>query len=395
MRHRRGQRQATTASGSNLVAVDGTGRTHDAVGSGSAAISRFLIAPNDKVYVVFSSPVDLDNASPMAWSTAARCLIAVVDPASGVPTCVDSQLGYINWSGQQGNNPPIQFDAAGAIYYTGYTTTGKTVLRRYLNGVATDLINDNISVYDFLVRPDGSVFLTGTSSTGASWVRRISPSGGLQNLGSTRSSFLSAFPDGNIYIGQGVVRRYLTASNAIDPKSWIGYTGSPDAEYFTYSSFCSSGQVPYPSGFCNSYGSSIKGTYLTGDGKVFAVAGYGADGSLMQYYPDVRVPTTTVTKVSVAESVITNMILAGRNEQDQNVLTLYNTSTDTERQLLGPDNEIEIYHLNYVARDNKVLFDGLRFADNKYVLGQVDLSTNEVTVSATTSGKWADFQTFG
>ena len=52
----------------------------------------------------------------------------------------------------------------------------------------------------------------------------------------------------------------------------------------------------------------------------------GADGSLVQYYPDVRVPTTSVTKVSVAQSVITNMILAGRSEQDKNVLTLYNTS---------------------------------------------------------------------
>ena len=148
-------------------------------------------------------------------------------------------------------------------------------------------------------------------------------------------------------------------------------------------------------GSAATYGASIKGTYLTGDGKVFAVAGSGADGSLMQYYPDVRVPTTAVTKVSVAQSVITNLILAGRNQQDKNVLTLYNTSTGTERQLLGPENEIEIYHLNYVASGNKVLFDGLRFADNKYVLGQVDLNTNEVTVSATTAGKWADFQTFG
>ena len=77
------------------------------------------------------------------------------------------------------------------------------------------------------------------------------------------------------------------------------------------------------------------------------------------------------------------------------MLTLYNTSTDSEKQLLGPGNEIEIYHLNYVAKGNKVLFDGLRFADNKYVLGQVDLSTNDVTASATTTGKWDDFQTFG
>jgi hypothetical protein len=390
---------ATPATGSNLVAIDGAGRTHDAVDSGSAAIQRFLIAPNDRVYVVFSSPVNLDNTSPLApWNPGTRCLIAVVDPASGAPTCVDSQLSFINWS--NGNNPAIQFDASGAIYYTGGTTSGTTVLRRYLNGVATDLINDNVYINDFLVRPDGSVFISGnTTSTGSNWVRRITPSGALQSIRSTTSTFLRAFPDGNIYMGlwSGTdlgIRRYLTATNTLDPKFWIA-NGTSDSEYFAASDYCTGAQASLLSAFCGTYGAGIKGTYLTDNGKVFAIAGYSANGVLMQYFPDVEVPTTIVKNVSVAQTAGNNLILAGRNDQDQNVLTRYNTSTGEETQLIGPDNEIEIYHLNYVARSNKVLFDGLRFADNKYVLGQVDLSTNEVAVSPTTYGKWSDFQTFG
>jgi hypothetical protein len=389
---------AATTTASNLVAVDETGRTHDAVASGSATISQFLIAANNKVYVVFSTPVDLDNASPTApWTPDSRCLIAVIDPASGVPTCIDSRLGYVP-PHQQGGNALIQY-GAGAIYYRGFTTTGKTVLRRYLNGVATDLINDNISLGDFLVRQDGSVFITGSSSTGASWTRRITPSGGLQNIRSTNSTFLRAFPDGNVYMGfwntgDFGVRRYETATSSLDPKFWIGSTMNPDAEsYFSTSDYCSGGQAPY--GFCGWSGTFIKGTYQTSDDKIFAVAGGAGDGVLMQYYPDVSAPATAVTKVSVAQSANNNLLLAGHNDQDQNVLTLYNTATGTERQLLGPDNEIEIYHLSYRANGNKVLFDGLRFADNKYVFGQVDLTTSTVTVSATTTGKWADFQTFG
>jgi hypothetical protein len=58
-------------------------------------------------------------------------------------------------------------------------------------------------------------------------------------------------------------------------------------------------------------------------------------------------------------------------------------------------NEIEMYHLNYVASSNKIMFDGLRFSDNKYVIGQIDLNTGQVNSSQTGSSKLVDFQTFG
>jgi hypothetical protein len=74
---------------------------------------------------------------------------------------------------------------------------------------------------------------------------------------------------------------------------------------------------------------------------------------------------------------------------------LYNTSTDTEQVLIPASTEIEVYHLNYVASINKIMFDGLRFSDNKYVIGQVDLNTRVVTASQTGSSKLLDFQTFG
>jgi hypothetical protein len=66
-------------------------------------------------------------------------------------------------------------------------------------------------------------------------------------------------------------------------------------------------------------------------------------------------------------------------------------------QPLGHENDIEIYHVNFVYEGgaSKILFDGLRFSDNKYVLGQVDLSTKQVSVTSTIAAKWSDFQTFG
>ena len=132
----------------------------------------------------------------------------------------------------------------------------------------------------------------------------------------------------------------------------------------------------------------------TSSGKVYALTGYVGSLVLDQYYPVVAHPPSAVTKVAVFGRILSNIILAGLNSSNKNVMTLFNTSDDSEIQLIGPDNEIEVYHVNYVTADNKIMFDGLRFSDNKYVLGQIDLSSMQVTVSQIGSTKLEDFQTF-
>jgi hypothetical protein len=114
----------------------------------------------------------------------------------------------------------------------------------------------------------------------------------------------------------------------------------------------------------------------------------------MEYYPTVRFLATEVTNVSVAQGAIDDLILAGINASGENVLTMYNTTNDTERELIGPSSEIEIYHVNYVANGNKILFDGLRFSDNQYVIGEYDLSSNQLNVVAAGAAKWSDLQSF-
>ncbi len=105
-------------------------------------------------------------------------------------------------------------------------------------------------------------------------------------------------------------------------------------------------------------------------------------------------PTTIVKNITLAQGAGTKLVLAGMDASSRNTMTLYDTSDSNETPLLGADNEIEIYHINFAAGENKVLFDGLRFADNKYVLGQVDLATRQASVTTTIAAKWSDFQTF-
>ena len=286
----------------------------------------------------------------------------------------------------------------------GMTTSGKIVLRKYLNGITTDLSTDNVSVTTFLVTPDGTVFVSGrTISTGAAWVRRITATGSLESVSSAIDSLsLMLFPDGNVYmgwpgcsasIGCGM-SRYLTATDQLDAKYWVSDSSLGYTEYFDVFAICTSAGTWAGNPFCDERGGWIGWSFRTGDGNEFVTAWEGPSAVLMQYYPTVRFLATEVTNIKVAQGIISNLILAGLNASGKNVLTLYNTANDAEAELIGPSNEIEMYHLNYVANGNKVLFDGLRFSDNKYVIGEYDLSTNQLNVVATSATKWSDLQSF-
>ena len=389
--------------GSNLETVSATGVTADAVTSGTAVIEKFLIAPNDKLYVLFA-----EKTSVLAVDgTAKLCLMAEISKSTGNPVCIESELDSINWNADDSFiiNDAVQFDDAGAIYYTGLNSgTGKNILRKYVDGVATMLINDNIVISDFLVMGDGSVFLTGdTASTKGSWTRKISTTGGLSNLATEKANFLQMFPDKNVYYGlnSAGIKRYLTATNAEDQFPYIARTTASTTPRMDISRYCASeptannSYISVSDGFCAYAGMSIRQKFSTLSKKVYVNAGVAPMGTLMQYYPDVKRAVTAVHKISVAQTVIDNIILAGVNLAGKNIITIYNTADDSELSLLDgtADNEIEVYHLNLTS-SNKIMFDGLRFKDNKYVLAQIDLTTGVLTSAQTGGSKLVDFQTF-
>jgi len=318
---------------SNLKKVDSSGHLSEAVKSGRASISRFLIAPNNKLYVLFQNRTDLEDTDAYAYGSG--CLLAEVDPATGRPACIESDVQSLEWSNTSSpRNRPIQFDATGAIYYLARNTDGKLVLRKYWGGATTDLITDNAYIQDMLVLPDGTVVITGyTPSTGAQWVRRISPSGSLRNLvTSGLGNFLKMFPDGNIYFGFSVgddwsVRRYLPALDQLDDQYWIARLteSSGISSAFRSEPFCKGTLFQANIGFCGSFGTRIITSHETLNGDVFVAAGFGADGLLMQYYPVLAQPQTAVKKVSGLLGLLNQLVIAGLNADNRYILTLYDT----------------------------------------------------------------------
>ena len=383
-------------AGSNLKALDAMGVTTDAVSSGSASIARFLIAPNNKLYVLFNSKTVVGTVS---------CLLAEVDKTTGEPICIESDMQSVSWDFLTGKstNPPIQFDTNGAIYYAGTPSRGGNFeLKKFADGQSTSLINENMRLFDMLVLPDSSILISGeTTSSGTRWIRKISPSGSLSNIASDQAYFMRRFPDGNIYFalyGQGLgIKRYLTEGSSVDSRAWMASVRNGAVNpHIDTDSLC------YPSwsdqdGFCvGNFGIYTKEIVNTVSGSAYAVAGSGgSQGTLMRYFPTLARASTQIKRVVVMQRVIDYLILTGLDANGQNITTLYNTATDTEQTLISSTNEIEMYHLNYVASSNKIMFDGLRFSDNKYVIGQIDLNTGTVTASQTGSSKLLDFQTFG
>ena len=370
--------ESANSTPSGLMAVSAAGIATDALSSGSAIVSDFFTAPNGKYYVVFNNSAELVPGGP-------TCKLAEVNQATGIPTCVDSTLTQIDFSNGSllRKLNPIQFDDEGAIYYKGSSSTGETLLRKWDNGVSTNLINSNIGINFFQVLGDGTVLLAGsTGNSGVPWLRRLSPTGSLSTLdANVYVAFMNEFPDGNIYMGVTEssncrVVRYIVQSGILESKPWIqgGWNTSADS-YFKSSTFCPTfGPGANQESFCYDP-TSVRRVFPIETGNMFALTGgFGGTGSVYKYFPSVEKVASVVTSVSIVEPSSNNIMIAGTDVNGTSTLTIFNATTGRETILIDSTNEIEVYNMTYVAATNKIMFNGLRFADNKQVIGEIDLN---------------------
>ena len=376
------QADSSSQTGSKLLAVSASGQLADAVIGGAAVVRDFFTAPDGNIYVIFETKVELSQG-------ATPCLLARVNPVSGATLCVDSTLDSITWRlGNSSGNSPVQFDAGGAIYYVGESSS-KGVMRRYLNGAVTDLINDNIRIQDFAVLDNGTTIVAGTtSSTQSQWLRRIAPNGGLKNLALGSVHSIWKYVDGRIYVGlwgtnNFGIKRFLPELDALESKYWVsGNTNGIDREAYFSADFnqnlCrsnSSGAIA-DQAFCSWYGTISSAPFNISGRSTFAVAGsMGQTLQLWQYYPVVeKANVTRIHSVSIASQAQSRILLAGTDVQGVNTVSIYEPAMKQETVVLDGTNDIEIYSMSYSERTNSILFSGLRFADNQFVVGQISLS---------------------
>lgn len=364
------------ATQSGMFAVRSDGTTVDSLmpGSLAASVRDFYSAPNGRFYVAFTSRTALEQGG-------ALCALAEVNASTGVTTCVDTTIENVALTLFNSDSIPIQFDSQGNIYYTGMANS-KFVLRKSVNGTVTDIINENITLGGFIVLPDGTVILKGTTvSSFTPWLRKLTPAGSLANLVNQGSSitFLSKFPDGNIYFGvrasqnsaEDSIRRYLTSSGVVDQRDWL--TSISNTQPNSYNSIPSCDPQLWTMTICRSP-SSFSRTFSTSDGQVLGVSNFGStNNELVRLYPKTELANTILKKISVVYQVGTKLVLAGTNAAGTNMLTVYEPSTYQETVIVDATNETEVYSVAYIPQTGKLLFNGLKFSNNSLVVGEVDL----------------------
>lgn len=383
-------RYATT--GSTLAAVTETGALRDAITSGSIQINNFVVAANGKAYITGSGPGMSIDGNPMNG----QCVLIEVSASSDVPTCIQSNPNNAGsnwfsmmWYGNHMNtmNPAIQVDAAGSIYYSG-NSGGSAVLRKWTNGSVVDIVSDNIQIHDFVVLPNGDVVVSGsTQSLSTSWTRLYSASGGLSNIESSNSaSFMRKFSDGNVYYGHnnGEIKIFDTQTRARRNNSWFGASPAVNVA----STVC-------PVSNCSGINSPRRIVQLS-DNSVYGLTQSSGSYGIAKLYPAVaEIFRGDVTDIKIIGSAGTKIAVAGLDSNGSQRLEIFDPANNSYTTLLNSSNEIEIGAMSFRASGNQLVFSGLRFADNKTVVGTVDLNTNSITFGLATSSKLYDLQAFG
>ena len=216
-------------------------------------------------------------------------------------------------------------------------------------------------------------------------------SGGLRNIS---GSGFTAFADGNVYATQndGCVKQFDMAANGyISPAFLCGSGATND-----WTAFCAGGGAGSGTGPC--LAGSRPGLprqdrmYTTPGGASYV----GATNGIVRIYPSLAAITTTVNAPTLISGVGSNVVVTGTSAANDQLLVEVNVDTSTTSVLSGPSEpvgEVEYYHL-LPSSDGTILFDGLQFSTNQYVIGRVDPAARTVTILSSGTGRLSDFQTF-
>jgi hypothetical protein len=328
-----------------------------------------MVAPNGMVYVLFTATSPL---SPIDYS----CVLAQVYVATGEVVCIENQMSPV-WEGT--GDEAVQFDEAGNIYYMALDLTGPpgpAKLRRYSNGVSSDYTNPYQNVSRWLVMKNGDLVVAGaTNGTNRTWTRRISATGKVSTIANVAADWIRYFPDGDVYMG-------ITSSGA-------------DAVHDSYAKkiWSVTGEVTdYDIGGIVSLAGAPSANarwITTSTGEVFLFD----NNTLRRAFPRVDSNVASVTNAVSTSVSSDDLILAGTSKSGANRLVRLNLVSRTESVLIDETNEIEVYNVRWSKAQGRVFFDGLRFSDNKYVIGSIDVSTKQVTARESTV-KIGQFETF-
>jgi hypothetical protein len=188
------------------------------------------------------------------------------------------------------------------------------------------------------------------------------------------------YADGNVYVGLwgggfDGIKRYSVASGEIEEKYWT----SARAPGVMRDAFYMIDELPVcltspTSAICPNRGGIAAPLFNTTGGRTLAVVGIMSEKrELWQMFPTLEKANVDFSSVSSAEGAGDYIVVAGLDGEGANRVSVYDTITRQETVVINESNEIEIYSMSFDKDSNSVLFSGLRFSDNQYVMGEIFL----------------------
>ena len=363
-------------SQSTMLAVDATGRAWDPVDAGTASVTDVFVN-SGLLYAVFASDTLVGSE--------ARCRFAVASTATGDASCISvrppmstaTQMSYIA-------NPVVQFDAAGNAYFlqsSTQTPANATSLARYGGGTLATLWQGDVRsdiATSFLVRGDGTVFLSGVTVASSNWVRRVAA--GLSSvILSQHGTFLAEFADGNVYFGSANtfpgVFRYLAGAGVLDTNRWIGSGANVTNDICGGSAnprFCASTSGPSSTG-----GAYVRAVLLTSGPSAYAIATRNPPGItggdngdvVMRYYPSVEEVASVVERYGSGVSAGAHAVISGTDAAGRSILSVLSGSSET---LVVAPGTITVIALAYAEGTGVVTATGTRSSDGAAVIARFD-----------------------
>jgi len=336
------------------------------------AVSRFFISPDGAVIALLNEAISIADVN---------CKFVRLVRESTELACIDPDLHSLSDisspernAGIPGGLEPVQFDGLGNIYYWG-SFGGFAVLKKWNveDGSTYELIHDNISLTQFLVSEDGSVWLSGGVQTGQdAFFRRLKPTGELEDIIGLQVVNLISKVDNGIFVTLLKNTEPFTALYKISLDDG-GNVGAPQLilsdNQFDGLFLIMFDMIDFQKSGSGDYYYFGKNNSLEDDRRLILV--YPGAPTLASLLPEV----SYVRNFRIFDQDIFYIGQDNSNKHVFHKMRLDDLATDED--LLKGEN-IEVYH--FTAVNNLIYFDGLRFSDNTYIIGQIDQNNDNALI---------------
>jgi len=342
---------------SNLYKVLADGSLELALVNGTAHIQQFFIR-NGKIYAVLYASGYWDSDAP-------NCVLAEINE-NGEVKCIDSEIGHVDVHS-------IQFDAMGGIYYRGYTDDGRPVIRKSIDGIATDFYTaaDAITVEHFVATREGAVLLQGRSSgelSDRSWIRLIEDGAITAEFPYRR--IIDYMPDGSIFTSN--LTRFMTHNGITeDPRP---YCGEPSTWTTTNARFIAP-QARHRS-LCSVIVSPWYTYHYRDSGNMFTLSEHG----LVRFYPELVQMDLPLEDITSGAITLGKAAVAGFDATSAPRAFLVNLDTEVVTDMLG-SRRIEVLRLSLRLDEHRVLMYGLDHERNQPIIAEYDLRVDQLNVA--------------